>query len=367
MSKRVVFYGYSDPGMLDGMRQQGWEVHAGDKRNWFAWAHGNLESVPKGSSADFGAFVRQDVDQVQPHLVIIGKGFDSNVPDPAAKPPFFHLPVEDVAWVRKRGAIVVYLTLDDPADLGFAAATNMLAELDAVGTCCIGTRVDYESHTTAPVFEFWPAWDHVLRGDPVPAEDERCDVVFVGTPYTSNRDGTGPSISRRDVALSAIEMGAKVHVYGRSIWLDRQHGGDPRIEPHYRGELAWDRLHHVFGGARITYNSFVRQGQRYMNDRVPIAGGAGSFLLMEDQMFLGRDFAEGVHVGYHRRGKLESFKERLAWWLEHEEERAAAAAKTRALILSKHTMLQRGALLSAVYEEAVERRRAAQPGCCRGS
>lgn len=364
---RVVFYGYSDPGMVAGMEGCGWEVLAGEQRNWFAWAHGNLASVPKGGSADFGHFIRSDVQTLKPHLVVVGKGFDSNCPDPGADPPFFHVRVEDLAWVRKQGAIVVYLTLDDPNDLGFAVGTHVLSEVDAIGTCCVGTRHDYADHSAAPVFEFWPAWDQVLRleRDRMIREEHRCDVVFVGTPYTNNPDGSGPSIARRDVALAALDMDCEVHVFGKPAWTSRMDGGDPRLESCYRGEARWEDLHHIFRAAKVTYNSFIRQGQRYANDRIPIAGGAGGFLLMEDQLFLGQEFAEGLHVGYHRRGNLDSFRERLAWWLAHDAERTGAAERMRALVHGKHTMAHRAVLLTRVYEEAAERRRASQPGCCR--
>lgn len=370
---RALWTGYDYADFLQSMVTLGWENFAGPRRNWYAWAHGNMvgadkpeDRAPRGTPAEYGAFLRAEVERLRPQLLVLAKACDSNIPAPGCKPEFWHILLDDIAWVRKQGTIVVYLGLDDPGDFGFCALTNMWTEVDAIGTCCIGTREDYASYSTAPVFEFWPAWDRTRKLEP-PKPEHVCDLAIVGSPYfLGTPERMGPTIARRDIALAAMEMGVKLHIYGGANWLVEAHGGDPKLTPCYKGPVDFADVHNVMAAAKVTYCSFTRQAKRYANDRIFLAGGAGAFLLMEDQLFLGQEFVEGVHCDWHRRGSLDSFRERLTYWLSHEEERQLCAARMRALVLERHTYKQRAELLDQVYREARARLDAKKSGCCGG-
>jgi len=62
----------------------------------------------------------------QPDLVIIGKGYDSNIEAREAKPPFWHVSPADLKFAKGHGAIVVYLTLDDLGDAVKRLARKLL-------------------------------------------------------------------------------------------------------------------------------------------------------------------------------------------------------------------------------------------------
>lgn len=360
----VLMLGYDYAGLVNGFARLGWHVIRGEDVAWYPRAHGNLAGVRKLGAAEYGAMVLDLVREHRVNLVVGAKLSDSNIPAHGQAPPFWHVRSEDIARVKAEGAVFLYVTLDDPDGCGFAIQCDHQRAADAVGTCCVGTRETYKNHGQPHVFEFWPGWDEALRA-PTPADAERpIDFLFVGSPYLRPNDAFG--IPRRDVVLAAMSLGLRVELYGSGDWLHAHLGGDPSLAEVYKGAADFNRLHELYGRAKLGYSSFLQRGFRYLNDRVPIMAGAGAFCLLEEQLGLEGEFPEGVMVGYHRYRDLDSFRARLAWWASHDAERVQAAARMQRHVLARHTWGSRADLLVAQYESALARRKAAQASCCKG-
>lgn len=370
MSRTLVLSNYAYPALVAGLRALGWEVLADDSLNWWTWCHGDPgRGLPQRSAREFGAHLRQAVKESGACAVVLGKACDSNVPAPGASPSFWHVSPDDLRQLRDAGVAVVLLDLDQPDSLPWITHSGVAGSCDAIGTCCVGARTQLAAWTQAEVFEFWPAWDEALRGTerPQAREEWECDLAMVGTPYYRCSSFPEIGVARRDVALRAREMGARVKLWGGDHWLRPELGGDPSLADCYMGPADWGDLHAIFASARITYNSFIRRGFRYLNDRVPIAGGAGSFVLMEAQAGLEQEFRQGVHVGYCRYDDIPDLSAQLEWWLSHEPERRQAAERMRQHVFSRHTYAQRAEVVSAAVEAAVGRRTKVTSGasCCR--
>lgn len=364
MSVKIWISNYDYAGLVGAFRALGWQVLCGPRRNWWAWAHGwegsendHKIEIPKTTPAEFSAFFRREMIEHRPDIVLLGKGYDSNVSTESCKPKFWHVLPDDLKFARDRGAAIVYLTLDDPNDFGMFGRTSLPDHCDAIGTCCIDTRDAYRAYTNAHVFEWWPAWD--LTRIVQTRREYKCDLAIVGSPYLSpvdraDGDMSGPSISRRTIAAAAIEAGYKVKIWGPDSWLERSRGGDPDLRSVFQGWLPGHENHNVFATAAVTYNSFVRYARRYANDRIFLVLGAGGVLLSESQLLLPDAFPEIV---WHKRGDVDDFLVKL---------RSVSKAKTRTKlavagqhrVLAEHTYVERANTIAVEYAAIVERRRA---------
>lgn len=361
MGKVCILSNYDYPGIVASLTARGWDVVSGDRYNWSAWCWGNVAEVPADSPQAFGEFLVSEARKRSAALVILGKGLDSNRAVSGLEPPYWHVLPETVKRVKETGAVVVQLDFDSPDSFGFVTNCGLASAVDAIGTCCIGTREFYKRHTTADVFEFWPAWDQVLRTPPPRAPV--VDLVLVGTPYVAPNADFG--LPRRAVVQAALDLGLSVEVYGPD-WDNEERGGHPSLAPHWRGLAPWDTLHHVLARGKVTYNSFLRQGFRYLNDRPPIAAGAGAFVLMEQQLGLDGEFPEGTMCGYHQRNNVEDLKARLRWWVDNDAAREKAALAMQAHVLAHHTYVQRAAVIESAFVAAERRNAAARATACCG-
>lgn len=358
--KTCILSNYNYAGLVAALEALGWNVVHGDRYNWSAWCWGNVNEVPVDSPQAFGNFLAEESKRLDASLVVIGKAYDSNRPCPNVEPLFWHVLPGTIERIKSDGAVVILTTLDDPDGWGWGIQTGIPRVVDAIGTCCIGTREFYKRHTTADVFEFWPAWDQVLRTPPPRAPV--VDLVLVGTPYVAPNADFG--LPRRAVVQAALDIGLSVEVYGPD-WDNEERGGHPSLAPYWRGLAPWDNLHRILARGKVAYNSFLRQGFRYLNDRPPIAAGAGAFVLMEQQLGLDGEFPEGTMCGYHQRNNVEDLKARLRWWVDNDAAREKAALAMQAHVLAHHTYVQRAAVIESAFV-AAERRNAAvrATACC---
>lgn len=362
---KLWFSGYQYPGLLDALTAIGWDVQANEDQNWWLWcwgrdSEGDPNYRPKRTAEEFGKYMRERAAGAD--AIVIGKGMDSNRVANDQAPPFWHIRHDDLLALKQRGATIVLLDLDSPDSFGFMSNCGLISTADLYGTCCIEVADIAKRWTAGKVQEFWPAWDQSLRKPHDPTSKRDVDLVMVGSPYTAPNAQFG--IPRRDVVQAAIDMGLNVEIFGPGLWITEEFGSHA-FAPYYKGFAAWDDLHNVFARAKVTYNSFLRRGFRYMNDRPFIAAGGGSFLLMEEQLGIDQELREGEHVGYHKHRDIEHFKERLRWWIDNDTERVAAATAMQKLTLAEHTYASRAAALSETICDLVSQRRNTKKRCCR--
>jgi hypothetical protein len=309
-----------------------------------------VKEIPAGSPRAFTRHVEKELASFTPELFVIGKGCDSNIPVVGFSPNYWHVEKKLLQMLREVGCKIMLLSLDDPNDCGFTITAFDMELIDYMGTCCMGTEGVYNRYGKTKVFEFWPAWDPTWGEVSTPAEKD-CDFLIVGTPYLKGDHLTmGPSIARRDIAMKAVSMGLNVRIYGPDNWLQEEHGGHPSLAPVYCGHAGGDQWPAIFRGAKVVYNSFVRQGYRYLNDRVPIVGGYGSFLLMEQQEGLDEEFEHEKDCGYHAYGDINSFEKELAKFVRDDDLREDCAHNMQLKIISNHTYAHRAHMLDRLWK-----------------
>lgn len=372
---KILISNYDYPGLVKGLENLGHTVlHEG--YNWWPWCWGENKGTSK-SPHEFHEFLTAECLQHKPDAVIIGKGFDSNQPltsikhNPGSTPTakelgswgkarFWHILPKTIEYLKASGIMTMWLSLDQPDDFGWSIATGVPQICDAIGTCCIEVKDMYKRFTASEVFEFWPAWDTELRSVSNPTKEH--DFLIIGTPYFTPNSQFG--IPRREIALAALEIGVKPTIYGPEYWIDDNAGGSSDLKPYYKGFANWDDLHNIFAKSKITYNSFLRRGFRYVNDRIFIAGPV-SFLLMENQIGLEMEFVADKHVGWHQHKDIDDFKNKLKFWLENDNLRNNCLKAMQSNILNNHTYLKRAELIDSVLKK-VSRKKESQKGCCRG-
>lgn len=389
----VLMTGYSYPGLVEGLRRRGHEVHGGDEFNWFCRAHGNLSTPPSNIPPmlphEYGAFIERECADRGVNVLVLSKPFDTNrcakhgqpcgthsCGGGGLDPNFWHLPADSVKRLRDSGTIIVWLTLDDPEDWQYGTATKLYPLLDVAGSCCDDSVPWYARYAPRVVaFRWWPAFDPLEY--PEHADHERpqpeptCDFAMVaGTYYAPDKPGGKPNpgfgLLRRDVVRAALAAGAKVHLYGSEDWVKPERGGAEDFAPLYRGFAPRPTLADLFARSRIAYSSFIRRGWNYLTDRIPIAAGGGAFNLMEAQPGLGEEFRHGKHCAYHVPGSAEDVTRNVEWWLEHEGKRRECADAMRRLVLAEHNYDVRAGELDAAIREAQARRASEpKPSCCR--
>jgi len=359
---RVLWSDYAYPGLVAGCRSLGWDIEASDDYAYSVWCWGR-EGRERSTSREFGRFLRDAALRIEADVLVVGKGCDSNRRDETVEPPFFHLYREDVQQIRAAGTALVLLDLDVPDSFSFVRDCGLMGAADSYGICCIGARDHIARYTEGEVWEFWPAWDQLLR-ETIPARADRpVDLVMIGSPYVNPNPEFG--LARRDVVRAALDVGLVVEVYGDPLWLSPEFG-DPSFAPFFKGRAAWHEVHAIMGRSKIGYNSFLRRGFRYLNDRPFIVAGAGAFLLSEEQLGIDAVFREREHCGYHRYRDVASLRAELAYWMAHEEERLEAAENLQRFVLAEHTYANRAEVLVAATNRALERTEARRKkGCCR--
>lgn len=354
MSHTILISNYDYPGLVAGFEKLGHRVIAGNDHNWWLYR----DQHPKVC----GEHLRNVVRRENVDVLIIGKGLDSNTPRADVSPPYWHIPVDDLLEIRNRGVVNVLLDLDSPDSFPWITQTGLVGSCDVIGTCCIGAKKDLERWTDGNVVEFWPAWDQVQRQPPVVQTQWDSDLILIGTPYLAPNPEFG--IPRRDVVRTARELGLSVVIYGPEDWI-RPDFGDESFADCYRGVAPFHALHYLMAASKITYDSFLRRGFRYINDRLPIAGGAGAFLVCEEQLGLEEEFRQDIHIGWHRYRDRDSLRQALEWWSSHDAERTQCAIAMQRHILEHHTYEARAVSLCEAIDAAHRVNRSKGKRCCR--
>lgn len=148
-----------------------------------------------------------------------------------------------------------------------------------------------------------------------------CDVSFVGTLVPDNL------YSERTAALEYLSE------FDLGIWS--VHDVPPSLKAFRRGAALGDSMLRVLSAARICLNvhgDFMRYGG---NMRLFEAAAVGAFQLVDDRPGIETWFTPGEHLVTY--SSLDDLREKVAYYLAHDEERARIAAAARAHVLAHHT------------------------------
>lgn len=346
---RFFFCGYSFPGLTSRLEELGHQVVSRGRwgmpldecpDDWWSGFHN------RATPDEFGKYLLRRVDEERADVFVLGKGFhwyEDGKPwcvSPAA-----------LAEMSRRGVRLAWLSWDDPDCTPEAIRSGMLLHMDAIGTCCWDERRTIRPYQNAArrarVFLFWPGWDQAAW-EPTMAEPvaETCDLLIGGSPYfRPTSEYRGPA--RRAILWEAIRRGWSVEVWGGREWLLEAHGGDPKLEPWYRGPYPYSERGRLWRRARVNVDTHIRWGPRlYLNDRFFQVTGAGRSLVCDDQPGVADAFPEVV---YFRAGDMGDLFDKLGELRDDAGMRAALGAASRARIRAHHTLAHRtDALLRAL-------------------
>lgn len=156
-----------------------------------------------------------------------------------------------------------------------------------------------------------------------------CDIAFVGTLVPDHL------YSRRVKTLEALRD------FDLGIWS--VHDVPDSLKKNFRGYALGEDMLEVFSAAKMTVNihgDFMRYGG---NMRLFEAAGVGIFQIADDLPGVHQWFAEGETIVTFR--DLDDLRQKVAYYLSHDEERQMIAQRAQAHIYQHHTYDQRMARL----------------------
>jgi len=156
-----------------------------------------------------------------------------------------------------------------------------------------------------------------------------CDVAFVGTLLPAN------------LYSERVNLLQSLHEFDLGIWT--VHGVPPGLQAHFRGPALGEAMLQVLAAAKIcvnTHGNFMRYGG---NMRLFECAGLGAFQLVDDRPGVHEWFADGEHLVVYR--DADDLRDKVAYYLAHDEERRQIAAAGRRHALQEHRMDQRLARL----------------------
>lgn len=180
-----------------------------------------------------------------------------------------------------------------------------------------------EAHTRVHVLPFGvdPA-----AYDPEPISDAdraeySCDIAFVGAPYPDR------------VELLQTVVGRNLKIWGWGGWKKTP------LAKHYRGPLNARQSAKAYRLAKIAVNTNVRPIAKGVNVKTFEICAAGGFQLTDEPADLRQSFAIGKELDVFH--DADEFRDRVEYWLGHDDERRAVAGAGRERVVRDHTMRQR--------------------------
>jgi len=164
-----------------------------------------------------------------------------------------------------------------------------------------------------------------------------CDVAFVGTLVPGNL------YSRRVAALEALRD------FDLGVWS--VHDVPASLRPHLRGSALGETMLRIFSAAKICVNphgDFMLHGG---NMRLFEAAGVGIFQLAEDLPGVREYFTPGETIVTYQ--DHDDLREKVAYYLAHEDERQAIAERARQHVYAQHTYDQRVARVEALLMQMI--------------
>ena len=152
-----------------------------------------------------------------------------------------------------------------------------------------------------------------------------CDVGFVGTLVPGNL------YSERVAALESLRD------FDLGIWS--VHEAPPTLNSFHRGDALGEKMMQVLSSVKISINvhgDFMRYGG---NMRLFESAALGAFQIVDDRPGVHEWFCEGEHLVTFR--DVADLREKVAYYLAHDDERLRIAAAARAHVLANHRVDQR--------------------------
>ncbi len=152
-----------------------------------------------------------------------------------------------------------------------------------------------------------------------------CDVGFVGTLVPDNL------YSERVAALESLRD------FDLGIWS--MHEVPPPLQAFHRGSALGEAMMQVISSVKISVNihgDFMRYGG---NMRLFECAALGSFQIVDDRPGVHEWFQDGEHLVTFKDHK--DLREKVRYFLAHEDERRRIAAAARAHVLANHRYDQR--------------------------
>lgn len=176
-----------------------------------------------------------------------------------------------------------------------------------------------------PISACDPDFHHPYELSSAEKQAYTCDVAFVGTLVPDNL------YSRRVEALEALTE------FDLGIWS--VHDVPSSLRRFARGAALGEQMLHVLSAARITINThgnFMRYGG---NMRTFEAAGVGVLQVTDDLPGTRQWFAPGETIVTYRDN--DDLREKIAYYLKHDDERIALAKRAREHVYAHHTYEQR--------------------------
>jgi hypothetical protein len=170
-------------------------------------------------------------------------------------------------------------------------------------------------------------------GDPAVAFQAATGVPYRRAPcaYVDERR----TMERRSVVLAALPR-ASLRIFGDAEWLTAGPLGECYAGHNVSYGLG---LSSLYFHSKININVFHEQCTDSTNSRVYDVLAAGGFLLTEERPCLAREFQEGRHFATF--SSATEAREKVQYYLAHEEEREEMAREGQRHVLAHHTFTHR--------------------------
>lgn len=172
---------------------------------------------------------------------------------------------------------------------------------------------------------------------------EQYDVVFAG--------GLDAGIFSQRTSFFAEIAGSDEY---RFQWWGYYSGAiDERLLTTYKGVTGGLSMYNIYRNSKIVINDYIDiAGGTAVNQRMFEVMGTGSLLLTRASASIADFFPEGTYVTY---SSLEECKEKIRYYLTHEEERKRIAAAGQQVILQKYSYKKLMEQLSSELKERINK------------
>ncbi len=222
---------------------------------------------------------------------------------------FEHLPVDDKKG-RKRILYVYYVEGLHP---------NILSEADVVVSASKKFLNEYVL-SKGNKGEYIPQYTNPLRFKPLDVNDAKYEVLFVGSNHTKR--------GRKSVDY-ALASGADLSVFGK-FW-------DGMLTPDVlKGNyIDNDELFKYYGNAKIVLNDH-REDMAYfgfVSNRIYDVSASGGFVLTDYVKEIKEEYGDSIAMYKD----YDDFKQKLEYYLSHDDERRLLAKRAQKITLEKFT------------------------------
>ena len=239
-------------------------------------------------------------------------------------------------------------TQDDPWDL--RRSPHFSAGFEYAVTCCKESVGEYAKQGIKAIV-LYPPPAASLHRRAAPARWEACDFSVTmlsmyakqggdGAAYLQSSDPVGrithpipfpdQLVLRQDVVETVKDLG-RLHLYGGLGY--GTFADVPRSA--YRGFRNYYELPGVYAAAKININHHNSpRDHGYMNQRDTAITGSGGFMLTDRVAGMEEVFEIGREIDTYE--SLEELRDKVRWWLAHEEERVQAGRRAQRRIFEEY-------------------------------